>query len=119
MISVSPRHSVSASPSPPVSLSLRLGLKYVKGLSEQSGQAIVKARHQQSFTGIDDLHNRVPELRKDELRKLAAVGALNFIQTLAPNKPKRRPREDHRSSTNRRDALWQVERVARDGRGTL
>ena len=32
------------------------------------------------FIGIDDLRNRVPELRKDELRKLAAVGALNFIQ---------------------------------------
>jgi error-prone DNA polymerase len=51
------------------------------------------------FAGIDDLRNRVPELRKDELRKLAAVGALNFIQP---------------SSVHRRDALWQVERVARD-----
>ena len=109
---------VPLSPRLPASLrlALRLGLRYVKGLSEQSGQAIVKARHCKSFTGIDDLHNRVPELRKDELRKLAAVGALNFIQTLAPtSKPERRPRKDHRSSTNRRDALWQVERVARDG----
>ena len=34
----------------------------------------------QPFAGIDDVRNRVPELRKDELRKLAAVGALNFIQ---------------------------------------
>jgi error-prone DNA polymerase len=111
-IAASPRLPLPPSPF----LSLRLGLKYVKGLSEQSGQAIVKARHRQSFTGIDDLHNRVPELRKDELRKLAAVGALNFIQTLAPtSKLERRPRKDHRSSTNRRDALWQVERVARDG----
>jgi error-prone DNA polymerase len=111
--------AMKGSPCPPVPASprlvLRLGLRYVKGLSEQSGQAIVKARHRQSFTGIDDLHNRVPELRKDELRKLAAVGALNFIQMLAPTKPERRPRKDHRSSTNRRDALWQVERVARDG----
>jgi error-prone DNA polymerase len=115
-IPLSPRPPVPPSPHLPVSLSLRLGLRYVKGLSEQSGQAIVKARHRQSFTGIDDLHNRVPELRKDELRKLAAVGALNFIQTLVPtSKPERRPRKDHRSSTNRRDALWQVERVARDG----
>jgi len=48
------------------------------------------------FAGIDDLRNRVPELRKDELRKLAAVGALNFIQ-----------------NSSRRDALWQVERVTR------
>jgi len=115
---VSPCLPVPVSPRLPASLrlALRLGLRYVKGLSEQSGQAIVKARHCKSFTGIDDLHNRVPELRKDELRKLAAVGALNFIQTLVPtSKSERRSRKDHRSSTNRRDALWQVERVARDG----
>jgi len=77
-------------------LSLRLGLKYVKGLSQQSGEAIVRARAVRDFAGIDDLRNRVPELRKDELRKLAAVGALNFIQ-----------------DSTRRDALWQVERVTR------
>ena len=78
------------------SLVLRLGLRYVKGLSQQSGQAIVCERAAGAFAGIDDLRNRVPELRKDELRKLAAVGALNFIQ-----------------DTSRRDALWQVERVTR------
>jgi error-prone DNA polymerase len=70
----------------------------------------------QPFTAIDDLHNRVPELRKDELRKLAAVGALNFIQT----KPtvtfaKRTVIKNSLPTTNRRDALWQVERVARTG----
>ena len=78
------------------SLVLRLGLKYVKGLSQQSGEAIVRARAVGEFAGIDDLCNRVPELRKDQLRKLAAVGALNFIQM-----------------STRRDALWQVERVTR------
>jgi error-prone DNA polymerase len=75
---------------------LRLGLKYVKGLSQQSGQAIVRERAVRDFAGIDDLRNRVPELRKDEMRKLASVGALNFIQ-----------------ASSRRDALWQVERVTR------
>lgn len=94
-------HRVLASPHLPISLSLRLGLKYVKGLSQQSGQAIVRERAVSEFSGIDDLRNRVPELRKDELRKLAAVGALNFIQAST------------RSKTNRRDALWQVERVTR------
>ncbi|MEP6911333.1 MAG: error-prone DNA polymerase, partial [bacterium] len=59
---------------------LRLGLRYVKGLSEVSGRAIERERKERPFTGIDDLHSRVPELRKDEMRKLAAVGALNFIQ---------------------------------------
>ena len=78
-------------------LAVRLGLRYVKGLSQQSGEAIVRERVAGEFLGIDDLRNRVPALRKDELRKLAAVGALNFIQ-----------------SSTRRDALWQVERVTRD-----
>src|SRR4030095_3642736 len=110
-IPLSSRPPVPPSPHLPVSLSLRLGLRYVKGLSEQSGQAIVKARHRQSFTGIDVLHNRVPELRKDELRKLAAVGALNFIQTPSQSTPVTRGRRS--VATNRRDALWQVERVAR------
>jgi error-prone DNA polymerase len=86
--------SFSSSPN----LALRLGLRYVKGLSEQSGRAIERERAIGPFTGINDLRRRVPELRKDELRKLAAVGSLNFM---------------HTPSVNRRDALWQVERVAR------
>ena len=60
-------------------LALRLGLLCVKGLREEAGRAIELERTQYPFTSLDDLHNRVPELRKDELRKLAAVGALNFI----------------------------------------
>jgi helix-hairpin-helix protein/OB-fold nucleic acid binding protein len=59
---------------------LRLGLLCVKGLREDAGRAIVRAREERPFTSIDDLHQRVPELRKDELRKLAAVGALNQIK---------------------------------------
>ena len=58
---------------------LRLGLLCVKGLREEAGRAIVRARAARPFSSIDDLHLRVPELRKDELRKLAAVGALNFL----------------------------------------
>ncbi len=116
---------------------MRLGLRYVKGLSEKSGQAVVKARSESPFNSIDDLHHRVPELRKDELRKLAAVGALNFIQTKKSkvqrkSKVQTSPRSKVKSKkqqrtldkhdighgasdkgTNRRDALWQVERVAR------
>ncbi len=132
---------------------LRLGLRYVKGLHEEAGQAIVRARNEAPFISIDDLHNRVPELRKDELRKLAAVGALNFIQTSLnkspmsnvqcpkskteeSSKPKVQGQMQHQeadighwtldlgqekdigrwtldANTNRRDALWQVERVAR------
>ncbi|HEY3037363.1 MAG TPA: error-prone DNA polymerase [Pyrinomonadaceae bacterium] len=129
-------------------LVLRLGLRYVKGLREESGRAIVRARAQGPFANIDDLHHRVPELRKDEMRKLAAVGALNFIQSrtgipachssksslhihkksglsggkaanendadgTASLQTTSSDRQECLSYTNRRDALWQVERVAR------
>ncbi|MEO7971821.1 MAG: OB-fold nucleic acid binding domain-containing protein, partial [bacterium] len=121
--------------------------RYVKGLHEEAGRAIVRARNEAAFVSIDDLQQRVPELRKDELRKLAAVGALNFIQTSpkllkSPKSkvqgPKSKTEESSKANaqlsisedifdrqtldfglwtldngTNRRDALWQVERVAR------
>jgi DNA polymerase III alpha subunit len=115
---------------------LRLGLLCVKGLREEAGRAIVRAREYRSFTSIDDLHQRVPELRKDELRKLAAVGALNRIEKVEGRRQKaegrgQRPEvRDQKSKTksqdqrakikeqspniHRRDALWQVERVSRD-----
>ena len=98
--SISPPLPVPHSPLRPAphSLALRLGLKYVKGLSEQAGRTIERERAVSPFAGLDDLRHRVPDLRKVELRKLAAVGALNFM---------------HTPSVNRRDALWQVERVAR------
>jgi error-prone DNA polymerase len=102
-------------------LVLRLGLRYVKSLSEQSGKAIVRERMKRAFISIDDLQNRVPELRKDEMRKLAAVGALNFIKVsglksqVSSLNPSKLETLDLRLETavNRRDALWQVERVAR------
>ena len=121
-------------------LSMRLGLRYVKGLSEQSGKAIMRERMKSPFVSIDDLHQRVPELRKDEMRKLAAVGALNFIQA-SPTSNVQRPTSKTKTKNlqsptskvkektgdrtldvghwtfdkgvTRRDALWQVERVTR------
>jgi error-prone DNA polymerase len=111
---------------------LRLGLRYVKGLHEEAGQAIVRARNEAPFISIDDLQHRVPELRKDELRKLAAVGALNFIQPSPKSKTEASPKPNVQcpmskteaqtldfghwtldKAVHRRDALWQVERVAR------
>jgi error-prone DNA polymerase len=106
-------------------LVLRLGLRYVKGLSEASGRAIERERQKRPFAGIDDLHQRVPELRKDELRKLATVGALNFMQpdvrqtSVCRDPDKELPEQVNDklksvgSGPHRRAALWQVERVAR------
>ena len=91
---------------------LRLGLLCVRGLREAAGRAIVRARNERLFTSLDDLHHRVPELRKDELRKLAAVGALNFIEPGYAAPVQKQARRLH-TQGNRRDALWQVERVSR------
>jgi error-prone DNA polymerase len=77
---------------------VRLGLNYAKGLRQQAAEAILRARTQKPFTSIQDLVNRVPELRKDELRKLSEIGALNFI----PQTP-----------THRRAALWDSELAIR------
>jgi error-prone DNA polymerase len=107
-------------------LFLRLGLRCVKGLREEAGRAIVRERARHPFASLEDLHNQVPELRKDELRRLAAMGALNFIQSDVRQTSVCRDlgKEAHyRNSdklkfagqnSNRRDVLWQVERVSRD-----
>ncbi len=93
-------------------LVLRLGFKYVKGLREEAGKAIVRERMKAPFLSIDDLSTRVPSLRKDEMRKLASVGALNFIHD---NLHQRASSTEYKPimQTTRRDALWQVERAAR------
>jgi error-prone DNA polymerase len=77
---------------------VRLGMNYVKGLREQPARAILAARAQAPFASIQDLVDRVPELRQDELRKLSEIGALNFITA---------------SPTHRRAALWDSELAIR------
>jgi error-prone DNA polymerase len=113
------------------SFPLRLGLRYARGLREEAGRAIVRAR---PFSSIDDLALRVPELRKDEINRLAEIGALNSIGGMArrlagesacPTLP---PPDSLASGTgasacqptssklpartfHRRDALWQAQRA--------
>ena len=60
-------------------LTLRLGLRYVRGLREEAGRALVRARNVAPLDSIHDLTHHVPELRKDELSTLAEIGALNSI----------------------------------------
>jgi error-prone DNA polymerase len=78
---------------------LRVGLRYVKGLREEAGCEIVRQREIEAFRSIDDLKLRVPGLQKSELTALAEIGALNVVGS--------------KSGFHRRDALWQIERVAR------
>ena len=76
---------------------LRLGLRYVRGLRQIAGEAIVRARTETPFSGISSLVHRVPELQKSELVTLSEIGALNSFD----------------KAVHRRTALWQVERATR------
>jgi len=96
------------------SLALRMGVRYAKGLREETAQAIVGARSQRAFESIADLAYRVPELRRNELVLLASIGALNPIGCATAKDVAEQidsPRKKQR--LHRRDALWQVERAAR------
>jgi hypothetical protein len=54
---------------------MRMGLRYVKGLRERAGRAIVAARQARAFGSIHDLARRA-HLDRDELETLAVIGAL-------------------------------------------
>jgi error-prone DNA polymerase len=81
------------------SLSLRLGLRYVRGLRESIGIAMVRTRLQHgSFRCTEDITRRVHGISRKEMVQLARVGALNWVGGVS----------------NRRDALWQVEEACRE-----
>ena len=109
---------------------LRLGLRYVRGLREEAAHAIIRQRNLAPFTSIHDLIHRVPELRKDELKTLAEIGALNLVghpsrkdckefQILNCRSQIEAPSQSEicnlksSISFHRRDALWQIERSIR------
>ena len=73
---------------------LRLGLRFARGLREEAARVILRARAVRPFTSVDDLAVRVRELRKDELNRLAEIGALNTLE-----------------KQHRRDTLWQAQRA--------
>jgi error-prone DNA polymerase len=77
---------------------LRLGMRQVKHLREEAAQAIVRARNSGDFISINDMAQRVPELHRDELMRLAEAGALNWITS---------------PSSHRRTALWEASRAAK------
>jgi error-prone DNA polymerase len=79
------------------SLSLRLGLRYARGMRESSAIELENARALRGFDSIEELARRVPSLSRADLATLAEVGALNFVG----------------EGSHRRDALWQVQRAGR------
>ncbi|MEO8217935.1 MAG: error-prone DNA polymerase [Acidobacteriota bacterium] len=76
--------------------SIRLGLRFIKGLQEKTGRAIEEEQAREPFRNVEDLARRC-RLRNDQLTRLAHAGAL------AP------------FGLGRRDALWQAAKVARRG----
>jgi error-prone DNA polymerase len=85
-------------------LCVRVGLKYVKGLRQEVGEAIVAERRgcadiskdakgqERRYSSVEDLVRRVPIINKKEIRALSLAGALNFEKRV-----------------HRREALWQSE----------
>jgi error-prone DNA polymerase len=69
---------------------MRIGLRFVKGLSEAAAQAMIAERSRQAFASLDDFLRRTHFIAA-ERRALAKVGALNEF------------------SVHRRTALWEVE----------
>ncbi len=82
---------------PDQSWSLRLGLRYVRGLSAKVAMEIQRVRAMRPFGSIEELARRVPSLSQADLSTLAETGALNPLG----------------EKVRRRDALWQVERAGR------
>ena len=79
-------------------LSLRIGLGYAKKLTKESAETLVLSRQQKGpFRSAEDLAQRVPTLSKNELKRLAQIGALNQLDDIE----------------HRRVALWQVERAGK------
>jgi len=59
---------------------MRLGLRYVRGLREDAAKALLQERARAPFRSIQDLVERVPELRVNEWQTLAEIGALNALE---------------------------------------
>jgi error-prone DNA polymerase len=75
-------------------LAVRLGMRFIKGLKETTGNAIENERTRGFFEDVADLQRRCA-LRPDEITRLAYAGALSSL------------------NLSRRKALWQVAEVSR------
>ena len=85
---------------------VRMGLRYVQGLGEAHGAAIVAARAARPFASVAELVERLPDLPRDALLRLAESGAFNALD-LQPAGAARERRD------RRRGSLWQVLGAAR------
>ena len=83
---------------PDGTLSLRLGLNYVRGLKAETAATIVKERDRSGvFQNMENLTRRLLSLHRGDLTQLGRIGALNQLSGVQ----------------HRRDALWQLEQSSR------
>ncbi|MCH2184353.1 error-prone DNA polymerase, partial [Myxococcota bacterium] len=78
--------------------SVRIGLRFVTGLRQESGYAIEAERAEHLFLDLPDLVQRIP-FKRPEIEALAELGALVRLKG---------------SPQDRRAALWQVASIERD-----
>ncbi len=74
---------------------VRLGMRFVKGLRREAGEAIESTQSERPLTSVEDLARRAA-LRPGDLELLAHAGALSAF------------------GKTRREALWQVAKVSRE-----
>ncbi|MGA0059302.1 MAG: error-prone DNA polymerase [Planctomycetota bacterium] len=79
---------------------LRIGLRWIKGMSEADGQRIVAVRAERPFEDLADFTRRT----RLDARRLQALGEAGAFSSL---------------NASRRDALWEVWRRARERPGGL
>jgi error-prone DNA polymerase len=75
-------------------LTVRLGMRFIKGLKEATGRAVEEERKKRSFEEVADFSRRC-RLRPNEMNLIAYSGALSSL------------------GISRRTALWQVAEVSR------
>jgi error-prone DNA polymerase len=80
--------------------SVRIGLRYVRGLAADTGRRLVGVREAAAFSSLADFAARVAP-KRNEIEGLAEAGALAGIEARA---------------AERRSALWQVAALERDPR---
>jgi error-prone DNA polymerase len=78
---------------------LRLGLRYVAGLKQSVGEALVRARAERPFASVADVAQRSGALPA-EMTTMASIGALNALGD---------------GALTRRRALWQTAALGRSG----
>jgi error-prone DNA polymerase len=84
---------------PDGSNALRLGLRYVAGLKQAVGEALVRARGERPFASVADVAQRSGALPA-EMTTMASIGALNSLSD---------------GALTRRRALWQTAALGRSG----